>query len=149
VSAFDVSSLDSREASDSMARSKRPRIAVADDDPTSLDQTCRLVGTRFNVVAKALNGRELVETVRMFSPDVVIADITMPEMNGIEATRQIKQIFPTVNVVMLSVHADPTYIEEAFEAGASGYVLKLGASKELIVAIEDVLAGRHYRPAGF
>jgi DNA-binding NarL/FixJ family response regulator len=70
----------------------------------------------------------------------------MPEMNGIEAARGITRAWPGVRVVMLSVHDDPTYIESAFEAGASGYVLKLRAAKELIQAIENVLKGRSYRP---
>ena len=124
----------------------RVRVVVADNDPIILDEIRKLLETRFDVVARAVNGRELVKTVQRLSPAVVVADITMPEMNGIEAARWITKECPGVKVVMLSVHDDPTYIESAFEAGASGYVLKLHASKELIQAIEDVLVGRSYRP---
>ena len=124
----------------------RVRVVVADNDPIILDEIGRLLETRFDVVARDGNGRELVKKVPRLSPAVVVGGITMPEMNGIEAARWITKACPGVKVVMLSVHDDPTYIEEAFEAGASGYVLKLHASKELIQAIEDVLVGRSYRP---
>jgi len=122
------------------------RVVVADNDPIILSEIGKLLATRFDVVARAGNGRELVEVVQRLSPAVVVVDITMPEMNGIEAARRITKANPSVKVVMLSVHDDPTYIEAAFEAGASGYVLKLRASKELIRAIEDVLMGRLYSP---
>jgi DNA-binding NarL/FixJ family response regulator len=121
-------------------------VVIADNDPIILAEIGRLLATRFDVVARAGNGRELVETVQRVSPAVVVADITMPEMNGIEAARRITKAYPGVKVVMLSVYDDPTYIEAAFEAGASGYVLKWSALKELIQAIEDVLVGRPYRP---
>jgi DNA-binding NarL/FixJ family response regulator len=122
------------------------RIAIADDDPVILDQIGSLLGTRYDVVARAANGRALVEAVEKFLPAVVVSDITMPEMNGIEAARRITQTCPGVKVIMLSVHDDPVYVEAALEAGASGYVLKLGASRELIPAIEDALAGKSHWP---
>jgi DNA-binding NarL/FixJ family response regulator len=77
---------------------------------------------------------------------VVVADVVMPELNGIEAARQIKETDPTVKVLMLSGHEDPELIEAAFEAGAAGYVVKIRAFEELIPAIESVLSGRPYRP---
>ena len=97
-------------------------------------------------MARAANGRALVEAVQELSPAVVVSDITMPEINGIEAARQITQTCPGVKVIMLSVHDDPVYVEAALEAGASGYVLKLGASSELIPAIEDAVAGKPHWP---
>ncbi|HEX9769250.1 MAG TPA: response regulator transcription factor, partial [Kiloniellales bacterium] len=120
----------------------RLRIAIADDDPVILDQICSLLGTRYDVVARAADGRALVASVQELLPAVVVSDITMPEINGIEAARQITQTCPGVKVIMLSVHDDPVYVEAALEAGASGYVLKLGASSELIPAIEDAVAGK-------
>ena len=121
---------------------------IADDDPIALDEIGDLLETRFDVVGRAGNGRELVTAVRKLSPAVVVADMIMPEMNGIEAARQITKKYPKIKVVILSVHSDPAFVDAALEAGASGYVLKLRASKELIPAIEDILAGRPYYPPG-
>ena len=124
----------------------RIRVVIADDEPLILDQIGSYLKTRFEVVAETRNGRELVDAVRRLSPSVVVADVVMPELNGIEATRQIKETDPAVKVVMLSGHEDPELIEAAFEAGAVGYVVKIRAFGELIPAIESVLSGRPYRP---
>jgi DNA-binding NarL/FixJ family response regulator len=94
------------------------------------------------VVARAADGIECVEAVRRLSPSVVVTDVSMPRMNGIEATRLIKKHCPAVKVIVLSVHDDPAFIEAAFEAGASGYVLKLQAFQDLVPAIENVLDRR-------
>jgi DNA-binding NarL/FixJ family response regulator len=122
------------------------RVVIADDEPVILDQIGMLLETDFDVVGRACNGRELVETAQRLSPSIVVADITMPEMNGIEATRRITKTNPKVKVVMLSVHSEQAIVEAAFAAGASGYVAKLYASTELIPAIKKVLGGRRYRP---
>jgi DNA-binding NarL/FixJ family response regulator len=124
----------------------RVRIVIADDDPMILDQICLLLETQFDVVGRACNGRALLEMVKSLSPSVVVTDITMPELNGIEAARKISKTHPNMKIVMLSVHDDQFMIDAAFEAGASGYVLKLNVSTELIPAIKKVLAGRRYRP---
>jgi DNA-binding NarL/FixJ family response regulator len=120
-------------------RQIRPRIVIADDTPMSLGWIRTLLETRYDVVAEATNGLECVEAVKQFLPEVVVTDVTMPKMNGIEAARQITQKWPGVRVVMISVHDDPAFVDAAFEAGASGYVLKLAASDELIAAIDLVL----------
>jgi DNA-binding NarL/FixJ family response regulator len=122
----------------------RVRVVIADDNPMILDQIGGLLEPRFEIVGRAKNGRELFEAVRKLSPSVVVTDITMPEVDGIEATRRIINDCPGMKVLVLSVHDDPAIVEAAFEAGASGYVSKL-AGNELIPAIEDVLAGRLYR----
>jgi DNA-binding NarL/FixJ family response regulator len=127
-------------------KKNRVRVVIADDEPVILDQIGLLLETDFNVVGRAGNGRELVETVQRLSPSIVVADITMPEMNGIEAVRRITKAHPDVKVVMLSVHDDQAIVDAAFVAGASGYVTKLYASTELIPAIKKVLAGQQYRP---
>lgn len=124
------------------------RIVIADDDPAVVHEIGDLLGTRFDVVATAANGLALIEAVRQFLPDLVVTDISMPQMNGIQAARRITSEFPAVKVVMLSVHDDSDYVDAAFDAGASGYVLKLDGGQELIPAIESVLAGVSYRPAG-
>jgi DNA-binding NarL/FixJ family response regulator len=120
-------------------------VVIADDDPLVLNEINRILETRFNVVQRVANGRELVAATRKHSPSVVVTDVTMPEMNGIEATRLITMNHGGVKVVVLSVHDDPAIIEAAYQAGASAYVPKLTATVELIPAIEDALAGRVYR----
>jgi DNA-binding NarL/FixJ family response regulator len=124
----------------------RPRILIADDDPMVRDQIGSMLEAYFDVVARAENGRQLLELVEKHSPSVVVTDITMPEIDGIEATRRISKKFSAVKVVVLSVHDDSAMIEGAFEAGAMGFVSKITAFNELIPAIENVLKGRLYRP---
>jgi DNA-binding NarL/FixJ family response regulator len=111
-----------------------------------MDLLARLLEGRFDVVARVGTGRALVEAVVRLSPAVVLTDIAMPELNGIEAVRQITATYPAVKAVICSVHDDPTFIEAAFEAGASAYIVKSGASADIISAIEDVLAGRMRQP---
>jgi len=118
---------------------------IADDDPLVRDQIGSILETHFDVVARAENGRELLKLVEKHSPSVVVTDITMPEMDGIEASRRIAKKFPAVKVVVLSVHDDSAMVEGSFEAGAAGFVSKIAASNELIPAIESVLKGRLYR----
>ena len=119
----------------------RPRLVIADDDPDILHVVARLLESRFEIVGRATNGRELVKAVRKLSPAVVVTDITMPELNGIEATRLIRKNCRGVRVVALSVHDDPAIIEAAFEAGAAGYVSKTAAHTDLIPTIEKALNG--------
>jgi DNA-binding NarL/FixJ family response regulator len=122
-------------------RKQRVRIVVADDNPATLDRLVFILSVRFDVVARAVNGHELVEAVGTFSPSVAVTDLNMPEMNGIEATRRIKKKYPSVQVVILSLDCDPATIDSAFLAGAAGYVEKTAADTELIRTIELVLIG--------
>jgi DNA-binding NarL/FixJ family response regulator len=124
----------------------RARVVIADDNLVVLDQISSLLGARFDVVALVANGRDLVEAAQALLPAVVVSDITMPEINGVEAARRIIETCPGVKVIMLSIHDDPVYVEAAIEAGASGYVLKRGAFNTLIPAIEDALAGKSRWP---
>src|SRR5262249_23572844 len=128
------------------AEKERVRVVIADDDPVILDQIGSLLQTSFDVVGRAANGRELLEAVQQLSPAVAVVDITMPELNGIEATRQITKANRTVKVVILSVLSDYAFVEAACDAGASGYVVKLHAFTDLIPAIEKVLGGQQFWP---
>ena len=134
-----------RASSRQLTRNERARVVIADDDAIVLDHIDSLLQPRFDVVGLARNGRELYNVVRELSPSVVVTDISMPEMTGIEACRLITKDCPRVKVVVVSIHDDPLIIEAAFLAGASGYVWKPSVFTELIPAIEDVLAGRLYR----
>lgn len=98
----------------------------------------------FDVVGEAENGRDAVEKTRQLAPDVVVMDLVMPVLNGIEATRQIKKAMPKTKVVALTMHTDEKYVFQVLKAGASGYVLKSGPAQDLAKAIESVNGGNPY-----
>ena len=98
----------------------------------------------WHVVAEAGNGRDAVRDAVALRPDVAILDIAMPQLTGIEATRQIVGRAPSVRIVILSMHSDRAYVTQAMQAGARGYVLKESAGDELIAAIDAVASGKTY-----
>ena len=122
------------------------RIILADDHQIVRDGLRVLLEqeTGIEVVAEAENGHMAVELARQQQPDVVVMDIAMPDLNGMEATRQIKAEMPDIKVIGLSMHADKRYVAGMFQAGASGYLLKKGAFGELAGAIREVVAGHNY-----
>jgi len=122
------------------------RIVLADDHQIVRDGLRALLEQEsgMEVVAEAEDGRTAVELTRQQKPDVVVMDIAMPDLNGIEATRRIKAEMPDVKIVALSMHADKRFIAGMFQAGASGYLLKKGAFRELAGAIRDVVADNKY-----
>ncbi len=122
------------------------RILVADDH-TIIRSGLRLLleqQTDFKVVAEANNGREAVELASRHNPEVAILDIGMPELNGIEATRQILAAEPSTQVVILSMHADEGYVLRALKAGARAYILKNSAESDLIRAVRTVAEGKSF-----
>jgi len=123
---------------------KKPRILLADDHQIVLEGLKSLLGGEFEVVGSVEDGRALVEQAALLHPDVIVADISMPQLNGIEAARQIKKTDQNIKIVFLTMHLDATYAANAFEAGASGFVLKHSAPSELITAIQDVMKGQTY-----
>ena len=98
----------------------------------------------FEVVGEAGNGREAVELAETLKPDVVVMDVTMPELNGIEATKRIRASVPFTRVVALSVHRDAVYVREIVRSGAEGYILKESADSELLSAVRAVASGHSY-----
>jgi DNA-binding NarL/FixJ family response regulator len=123
---------------------KRTRVLLADDHKIILNGLRSLLEPEFELVGKVEDGRALVSAAEKLRPDVIVVDVSMPLLNGIEAVRQIKKIDPQVKVVFLTMHPDVTYAIRAFEAGASGYVLKHSASSELLMAIHEATKGRSY-----
>ncbi|MBN1548290.1 MAG: response regulator transcription factor [Syntrophaceae bacterium] len=123
---------------------KKPRILLADDHKIVIEGLKNLLRDEFEIVGSVEDGRALVEKASTLYPDVIVADISMPQLNGIEAARQIKKIDKNIKIVFLTMHPDATYAANAFEAGASGFVLKHSASSELIRAIHDAIKGRTY-----
>jgi DNA-binding NarL/FixJ family response regulator len=122
------------------------RVFLADDHAVvreGLRMVLEGAGT-ITVVGDAGDGRQAVRSVLRLCPDVVIMDIAMPELNGIEATRQIHQSCPATRVIILSMHASPDYIFRALQAGAYGYLLKESAGKEVVEAVQSVQSGHRY-----
>jgi DNA-binding NarL/FixJ family response regulator len=123
---------------------KKPRVLLADDHKIVIEGLKSLLGDEFEVVGSVEDGRALVDQAAALHPDVIVADISMPQLNGIEAARQIKKTDNNIKIVFLTMHPDATYAANAFEAGASGFVLKHSAPSELITAIHEAMKGRTY-----
>ena len=124
----------------------RIRILIADDHAIVAEGLEYVIASHsdFEVVGRAADGREALERARTLKPDIVVMDMAMPEMNGIEATRAIHDSIPGSRVIMLSMYTSPEYVYRALEAGASGFVVKRSAARELVKAIRAVYAGRRY-----
>ncbi|HMH20246.1 MAG TPA: response regulator transcription factor [Puia sp.] len=99
---------------------------------------------RMEVIAQCSSGEEAIEAAKLLQPDVILMDINMRPMNGIEATRQIKKIAPDIRIIGVSVQADRSYVNEMLRSGANGYVTKNSPGSEMIAAIDEVLAGNTY-----
>ena len=121
-------------------------VVLAEDHSTVREGIKMLVNaqTDMRVVGEAGNGSAAIKTVREMHPDVVVMDVSMPEMNGLKATRKLKAEFPDVKILTLTRHSDDSFLEQLIAAGASGYVLKQSAPAELINAIRTVGDGNAY-----
>jgi len=122
------------------------RVLLVDDHQMMRDGLRAILGRRsdFEVVGEADDGRTALAQASSLQPDVVVMDVGMPQMNGIEATRRLKKETPGSRVVALSTHSDKRYVLNMIEAGASGYVLKEAASEDLLRAVEAASLGEHY-----
>ena len=123
---------------------KKYRLLIADDHMLVLEGLKRILEADFDLVGMAENGRELLRLSEELKPDVILVDISMPMLNGIDATRQLLKHSPHAKVIFVTMHADSDYVAEAFRAGASGYLLKRSAASELVSAIQEVMKGRYY-----
>jgi DNA-binding NarL/FixJ family response regulator len=124
----------------------RPTVLLADDHPVVAEGLTSLLRDEFALVGTVPDGAALVEAARRLRPDVIIADVSMPGMSGLDALRQIRSEGLTAKVIFLTVHADIRLAGEALRAGAVGFVLKDAAGKELVAAIREVQRGRTYLP---
>lgn len=123
---------------------KKARVLLADDHRMVAEGLRGLLETEFELVGIVEDGRAMLDAIEKLRPDVVVADISMPLLNGIEAVRQLRKKKSDIAVVFLTMHPDVSYAASAFEAGASGYVLKHSAPSELITAIQNARKGRTY-----
>lgn len=122
----------------------RPRILLADDHALLLGAFAKLLADDYDIVGQVSDGRALVAEAEALRPDVVVLDISMPILNGLDAGRQLKQKLKSVKLVFLTMNEDPDLAAEAFRGGASAYLLKRSAASELATAIREVLQGRSY-----
>jgi DNA-binding NarL/FixJ family response regulator len=122
----------------------RPRIVLADDHLLVTDGMTSLLRSEFDVVAAVENGRDLVAAVQRLDPDVVITDMQMPVLNGIDAVAQLTRLKARAKFIVLTMHPDVSYAVRALQAGAAGFVLKHAAYAEVSTAIREVLKGRTY-----
>jgi DNA-binding NarL/FixJ family response regulator len=123
---------------------RRVRVLIADDHRMLVEGLERLLVPEFELVGVVEDGLAMVEAAKALKPDVIVADITMPLLNGIEALEEIKKFDSTVRVVFLTMHRDVAYARRALEAGAAGFVLKHSASKELVLAVRAAAQARTY-----
>ena len=122
------------------------RVLLADDHKMVREGLKSLVNSQpdMEVVGEADNGRAAIALARELKPDVVVMDVSMPELNGLEATKKLLRLYPDIKVLTLTRHADDGYLQQLLRAGACGYVLKLSAADELVRAIRAVVAGKIY-----
>ena len=123
---------------------KKPRLLLADDHTILVEGLRALLAPEFEVVATAGDGRAVLEAAQKYQPDIILLDISMPGLNGIEAARRLKQSNPEAKLIILTMHGDLSFVRAAFEAGASGYVSKQSAATELVTALHEVDGGRRY-----
>ncbi|MBV8114524.1 MAG: response regulator transcription factor [Silvibacterium sp.] len=122
----------------------RSRILIADDHTLVADLCRNLLQSEFEIVGTVSDGRAMVRAAVQLKPDVIVVDIAMPVLNGLDAGQQVKEILPAVKLVFLTMNTDIELAAEAFRRGAAGYLLKTCAAKEMLTAVREVLQGRSY-----
>jgi DNA-binding NarL/FixJ family response regulator len=122
----------------------RPRVLIADDHNLVAELCKRLLETEYDVVGIVSDGRALVRSAGELKPDVVVVDVAMPVLNGLDAGLQVKEMLPAVKLVYLTMNTDVEVAAEAFRRGAHGYVLKTCAAAEMVLAVREVLRGKSY-----
>jgi DNA-binding NarL/FixJ family response regulator len=122
----------------------RPRILLADDHLLLLDGLRHLLERHYDLVGTVQDGQSVVSAALRLQPDLVLMDVAMPVLNGLQAGQRLREQQPKIKLLYVSMYADPPYIEEAMRIGASGYVLKRSGWEELSRAIEAALAGKQY-----
>jgi len=123
---------------------RRLRVLLADDHEILVDGLRSVLEPQYEVVGTAIDGRALLEAAAKLLPDIIVLDIGMPQLNGLDAARQLKHTMPKVKLIFLTVNKDPYIVGEAFRAGASAFLLKQSAALELTDAIQQVVKGGSY-----
>ena len=123
---------------------KRARVLIADDHNLVAELCKKLLETDFDVVGMVSDGRAMLSAAEELKPDVIVLDIAMPVLNGLDAGQKVKEMLPMVKLVYLTMNTDAEVAAEAFERGASGYLLKTCAASEMVVAVREALGGKSY-----
>jgi DNA-binding NarL/FixJ family response regulator len=123
---------------------EKKRVLIADDHGLVAEGLVRLLNPEFQTIGVSYNGRSLLSDAVELRPDLIVLDVSMPELNGIEAAKILSKALPPSKLIFVSQHIDPRYVRAAFSAGAVGYVAKNAASEELIMALRQALAGGTY-----
>ena len=126
----------------------RARVLIADDHPFVLEGLVNILKDKFEVVAAVTDGSLLVEAASRLRPDIIVTDISMPGLNGIEAFQQLKAAGSEAKVIVLTLHANAEIAAKLIASGVSGFVMKLRAARELVIAVDEVLMGRTYLTPG-
>ena len=122
----------------------RPRVLIADDHEAVARHVCRLLSRQCEVVGSVRDGRLVLETAARLRPDVVLLDLSMPHVNGLEVLRQLKRLEPAIDVVVVTMYSDEAVAQEALKSGASGFVLKSDIGHELLPALDAIAKGHPY-----
>ena len=130
------------------AKSSRVRLLLVDDDERVLNQMSLLLSDEFEIAGRSHDGEQMVTDVERLNPDVIVADISMPGLDGIDATRMILGRHPDALVILFTMHQEPDVVHRALEAGARGYVYKLQGIDDVIKAIHSVLRGEDFVSSG-
>jgi DNA-binding NarL/FixJ family response regulator len=123
---------------------RRARVLLADDHQMLVDALTSVLEPRCEVVGSVTDGRSLLEAAEKLRPDIIVLDIAMPQLNGLDAGRKLQQKMPAVKLIYMTMNEDPYLVGEAFRAGASAFLLKQAAGFELIAAIAKVMKGERY-----
>lgn len=122
----------------------KPKVIVADDHRLVAEGIVKILEKAYSVVATPADGRSFIEAVEKFHPDLAVVDISLPLLNGLDACRHVKRSCPEVKTIILTMHAEQHFVNEAFRVGVGGYVLKTSVADELLFAVNEVLQGRMY-----
>jgi|SRR6185295_14486664 len=122
----------------------KPKLIVADDHRLVAEGIVKILEKEYRIVATPIDGRGFIEAVEQFLPDLALVDISLPFLNGLDACRQVKKSCPGVKLIILTMHAEPHFVNEAFRIGVEGYVMKTSLADELLFATKEVLRGCMY-----
>lgn len=122
----------------------KPQVIVADDHRLVAEGVVKILEQEYRVVATPTDGRGFIDAVEKFRPDLALVDISLPLLNGLDACRHVKKFFPEVKIIILTMHSEQHFVNDAFRVGVEGYVLKTSVADELLFAAKEVLKGRTF-----
>lgn len=122
----------------------RPSVLLADDHPATLEIIAQILAQKFEILEKVKNGQEALDAALELQPDLVVLDISMPKISGIDVAKKLRKNNPDIKVVFVTVHCNPDFLSQALDAGGFGYVIKSTMGSELVRALNDALLGRRF-----